>query len=297
MIERIHLSILRAIEAQGSLTAAADSLHLTQSALSHSIKKLERQVGVVLWEKDGRAIRLTHAGDYLLKSANRLLPQFEHIDSVLNQFAKGEKGSLRIGMECHPCYQWLLRVIEPYLELYPGIDVDVKQRFQFGGLAALFNYDIDVLVTPDPLQKKGVNFYPVFDYELVLVTSSKHNLAVKKSVVAEDLVNEVLLTYPVETARLDLFTQFLLPANVSPKKVKTIEATEVMLQMVAAGRGVAALPSWLAEDYAGRLSISRVRCGDAGIHKSIHLGVREGEEGFLHVQSFLALAKNTHFRR
>ncbi|MAC47928.1 MAG: LysR family transcriptional regulator, partial [Oceanospirillum sp.] len=58
MLERSHLTILRAIEQQGSLTAAANSLYLTQPALSHSIKKLEQQLGTPLWQKEGRQLRL-----------------------------------------------------------------------------------------------------------------------------------------------------------------------------------------------------------------------------------------------
>ncbi|MDX1320195.1 MAG: LysR family transcriptional regulator, partial [Oceanospirillum sp.] len=107
MIERSHLSILRAIDQQGSLTAASESLHLTQSALSHTIKKLEGQIGSPLWLKDGRKVRLTQAGEYLLKEAKRILPQLERIDETLSRFARNEQGSLHIGMECHPCYQWL----------------------------------------------------------------------------------------------------------------------------------------------------------------------------------------------
>jgi LysR family transcriptional regulator for metE and metH len=60
-------------------------------------------------------------------------------------------GSLRIGMECHPCYQWLLRVRQPYLEKWPDTDMDVNQEFQFGALGALLSYEIDVLITPGPL--------------------------------------------------------------------------------------------------------------------------------------------------
>ncbi len=85
MLEKIHLSILREISRQGSLTAAADSLHLTQSALSHSIKKLEQLANVSLWVKDGRNIKLTQAGDYLLMQANRLIPQFERMEETLRQ--------------------------------------------------------------------------------------------------------------------------------------------------------------------------------------------------------------------
>ncbi|MGO1750633.1 MAG: LysR family transcriptional regulator, partial [Marinobacter sp.] len=141
MIERNHLEVLRAVEAEGSLTAAANRLHLTQSALSHSVRKLEQQLGTPLWFREGRRLRLTQAGGHLLALANRLLPQFEHAEMLIGQFANGQAGTLRIGMECHPCYQWLLKVVGPYLEKWPSVDVDVKQKFQFGGIGALFGHD------------------------------------------------------------------------------------------------------------------------------------------------------------
>ena len=104
MIERIHLAIIREVELQGSLTAAAEKLFLTQSALSHSIKKLELQLGTDIWLREGRSLRLTQAGQYMLAVANRLLPQLSLAEERLRQFAQGERGTLRIGMECHPCY-------------------------------------------------------------------------------------------------------------------------------------------------------------------------------------------------
>ena len=292
MIERIHLTILREISLKGSLTAASESLHLTQSAVSHAIKKLERHLGTPLWQKNGRAIRFTQAGEYLLSVANRLVPQLEHADMVMTQYAGGERAALRIGMECHPCYQWLLRVVSPYLEAWPSIDVDVKQRFQFGGMAALFSYDIDILVTPDPLQKPGVHFVPVFDYELVLAVSRTHRLAGKKSIDAKDLMEEVLFTYPVDIDRLDIYTELLIPQNCSPKKRKTIEATDIMMQLVSAGRGVAALPRWLVDDYAQKMGVCGVSLCDEGIAKQIHLGVRDGEQNIHYLQAFLSLANS-----
>lgn len=293
MVEKIHLSILREISRSGSVTAAAAKLHLTQSALSHSIKKLEQHAGVNLWLKDGRQIRLTEAGEYLLEQANRLLPQFERIDDTLRQFAANEKGSLRIGMECHPCYQWLLKVVQPFLAQSPGVDIDVKQRFQFGGMAALFNYDIDLLITPDPINKARIEFEPVFPYELVLVVSQQNPLATKTHVSPEQLSDQTLLTYPVETARLDIFQQFLLPAQCMPKAHKTLEATDIILQMVAANRGVAAMPKWLAQEYSHNLPIAAVRLGEKGIHKHIYVGYRKQEKHNSHIQRFIVLAKSS----
>lgn len=290
MIERVHLNILRQIERDGSLTAAARSLHLTQSALSHAISKLEKRSGVPIWQREGRQIRLTSAGHQLLVAANRLLPQLERLDTLLAEYAAGEQGALRVGMECHPCYQWLLKVVEPYLQQWPGVDIDVMQQFQFGGMAALFNHDIDILVTPDPLDKPGVNFTPVFDYALVLAVPRGDTLAQKKYARASDLNNRVLYSYPVDSARLDIFTQLLVPAGCRPKRHKTIESTDIMLQLVAAGRGVAALPGWLVEEYAQKLPIDSVQLGRRGIGKQINLGIRNADRENRHIGAFLELA-------
>lgn len=116
MIERIHLQIIREVEQHGTLTAAASQLCLTQSALSHTMRKLELALGADIWLREGRRLRLTQAGNYLLELANRVLPQLNHAEERLKQYAKGERGTLSIGMECHPCYEWLLTVVSPYLQ-------------------------------------------------------------------------------------------------------------------------------------------------------------------------------------
>ncbi|SEB15810.1 LysR family transcriptional regulator [Variovorax sp. YR216] len=291
MLERMHLSIVQEVEKQGSLTAAANVLCVTQSALSHSMKKLEQQLGTDIWLREGRSLRLTQAGQYLLAVANRVLPQLDLAEERLRQFAQGERGTLRIGMECHPCYQWLLRIVSPYLAAWPDVDVDVKQKFQFGGIGALFGYEIDLLVTPDPLFKPGLKFEPVFDYEQVLVVGRNHPLAGAAYLKPKQLAQEVLVTYPVETDRLDIYNQFLMPAGISPKRHKTIETTDIMMQMVASGRGVAALPRWLVEEYAERMDVVPVRLGPRGIAKHIYLGARETETQIDYLKAFVEMAR------
>ncbi|OEY67315.1 LysR family transcriptional regulator [Marinobacter sp. X15-166B] len=291
MVERFHLEVLAAVKEQGTLTRAAESLNLTQSALSHSIRKLEGQIRTPVWQREGRNLRLTQAGEQILILANRVLPQFKHTEHLLRQIATGEMGSLRIGMECHPCYQWLLKVIAPYLEKWPNVDIDVKQEFQFSGLAALHNYEIDLLVTPDPVFQPEVTFIPVFDYEHRLVVSTSHRLAMHGSIMPEQLSEEVLISYPVDTDRLDIYTQFLNPAQCTVKKHKTIETTEIMLQMVAAGRGVCALPGWLADEFAQTMAIKSLRFGQHGIRKQIFLGVRQDEEQIVYLNDFIAQAQ------
>ena len=150
------------------------------------------------------------------------------------------------------------------------------------------------MVTPDPLFKPGLKFEPVFDYEQVLVVAKSHDLASAAYVKPQQLTKEVLISYPVDIERLDIYNQFLSPAVVTPKRHKAIETTDIMLQMVASGRGVAALPRWLVEEYAVKMDVVPVRLGLRGIAKQIFLGARESETSIDYVRAFIQLARQPH---
>ncbi len=272
MLDLQPLAILREIDRTGSLTQAADKLCLTQSAVSHAIRRFENRHGVRLWEREGRRLRLTPSGDYLLGLAHRVLPQLEHGAAVLEDYARGRRGAIRVGMECHPCQDWLMRVVDPFLAAWPDVDLDVTSAFQFGGLAALLGHEIDVLVTPDPVERPRLEYVPVFDYELLLAVAESHPLAGKAQVEPADLAGETLVTYPVAQERLDIYTRFLIPAGALPRRHRTVETTDLMLRLVASGRAVSATPDWLVRETPG---VRAVRLGE-GIAKSIHLGIRKG---------------------
>lgn len=293
MLDRQHLSIVREVDRLGSLTAAAERLNVSQSALSHMIRKLEERYGVAVWEKDGRALRLTEAGRYLAKLAQRVLPQIERAEDVLSDYRYGQRGSLKIGMECHPCHQWLMSVTKPYLMDWPDVDLELTTSFAFGGVAALTGHEIDMLITPDPIETPGVCYFPVFDYELVLAVPVAHALSAASHAEPTDLIDETLFTYPVPPERLDVFSQFLVPANCRPRHHRNVETTEMMLQLVAAGRGVSAIPNWLVRQQAATLGVRPVRIGKAGIQKSIHLGLRAGEEAVDFIAGFLVTSRQT----
>ena len=292
MIDRQHLAILREVNRRGSVTAAAEKLNVTQSALSHTIAKFEERHGIKVWMKTGRGLRLTQAGEYLLSVAERVLPQMEHAQRVLTNFALGRRGSLRVGMECHPCQRWLTRIATPYLTQWPDVDFDVRTAFRFDGVEALLGYEIDLLITPDPVETPELLFTPVFDYELVLMVHEAHPLAGRASVQPQDLLDEELITVPVTLERLDIYTRFLVPAHCRPRQHRTAETIDLMLQLVCAGRGVTVLPDWLLDEDASGLPIRSLRLGDTGIQKSINLGVRRGEEAISYIDGFLRLARD-----
>jgi LysR family transcriptional regulator, regulator for metE and metH len=290
MLDRQLLAILREVDRTGSVTAAADRLNVSQSALSHTIRKFEERHGIAIWMKRGRGLRFTQAGEYLLTLAQRVLPQFEHAERVLADFATGQRGALRVGMECHPCQKWLARVSGDYLERWPDVDFEVRTAFRFDGLAALQDNEIDLLITPDPAETAAIRFIPVFDYELVLVVPDTHPLAARDVVLPQDLIEEELIAVPVSLERLDVYTRFLTPAHCRPRRHKMVETPELTLQLVAAGRGVTVMPDWLVREEGPNLPIRTLRLGPEGVGKSIHLGIRDGEERVSYIAGFLDLA-------
>ncbi|MEM1107025.1 MAG: LysR family transcriptional regulator [Pseudomonadota bacterium] len=247
-LEFRHLRTVKAIHEAGGLARAADVLHITQSALSHQIKGLETQAGVELFIRRSKPLRLSPAGLKLLRLAEKVLPEVAALEEEFRGVRAGKSGRLHIAIECHACFEWLFPVLEQFRKAWPDVDVDIRPGLSFGALPALQKEEVDLVVSSDPEELDGVTFSPLFDYEPVFVASSANPLAKKPFVVAEDFRDQMLITYPVERSRLDVFSQLLLPAGVEPRGLRQVELTAVILLLVASNRGVAVLPDWVVRE-------------------------------------------------
>ncbi|MEE9427560.1 MAG: LysR family transcriptional regulator, partial [Paracoccaceae bacterium] len=244
-IEFRHLRTIRAIHEAGGLARAADVLNITQSALSHQVKGLEDQAGVELFVRRTKPLKLSAAGMKVLKLAHKVLPELEALQDDFAGLHAGKSGRLHIAIECHACFEWLFPVLEEFRKAWPDVDVDIRPGLAFEALPALGREEVDLVVSSDPEKLLDIEFSPLFDYEPVFVAASNHPLAQKKYIEAEDFRGETLITYPVERARLDIFSQLLSPAKVEPKAVRQVELTAVILLLVASNRGVTVLPDWV----------------------------------------------------
>lgn len=292
MLDRIHLEIIDALSRTGSLTSAAGELHLTQPALTHSIRKLEQLSGAVLWQREGRRLRLTQAGEHLQRTARLLLPQLRETEAALTAYGAGKRGRLRLGVECHPCFEWLVGIINGFLRDWEDVELDVTRQFQFDGLQALQEHAIDLLVSPDSIPRPGIEYFSIHQFEQQLLLGSDHRLADAAWVAPADLASETLLTYPIPLERLDVYTRFLIPAGVEPAQRIPVETIEVMVQMAAAGRGVTTCPDWLIQRYRSENPVSGVRLGAEGIHKSLYLACRSSDTAIPYIQDFLERSRS-----
>jgi LysR family transcriptional regulator, regulator for metE and metH len=244
-LELRHLRTIKAIHETGGLARAADTLNITQSALSHQIKAIEEQAGVELFVRRSKPMTLSAAGQRLLRLAERVLPEVEAMEQDLLNLQRGKTGRLHIAIECHACFEWLMPVLEQFRHAWPDVDVDIKAGLAFEAMNALDREEVDIVITSDPEKASGVDFSPLFDYQPVFVARADHPLAAKSWVEAEDFRDETLIAYPVDRSKLDIFKLLLMPAGVEPRAIRRVELTAVILLLVASGRGVTVLPDWV----------------------------------------------------
>ncbi|SEK40900.1 LysR family transcriptional regulator, regulator for metE and metH [Roseovarius azorensis] len=295
-IEFRHLKTIRAIHQAGGLARAADMLHITQSALSHQIKGLEDQAGVELFVRRSKPLRLSAAGQRLLRLAERILPEIEALEVEFAGLRDGSAGRLHIAIECHACFEWLFPVLERFRKTWGEVDVDIRPGLAFDALPALQKEEVDLVVSSDPENLPGVSFKPLFDYEPVFVASSQHPLAQKPHVEATDFRDEVLITYPVDRSRLDVFTELLTPAKIEPRSIRQVELTAVILLLVASNRGVSVLPDWVVREVRTSSDYVTRPLTAQGVTKRLYAAIRDDDADKPYMAHLIRLAREIPVR-
>ncbi|MCV6604687.1 MAG: LysR family transcriptional regulator [Porticoccaceae bacterium] len=295
MIDLRHLRTIKALEKGGSLVEASEMLHLTQSALSYQLKELEDRIGMPLFVRKSRPLRLTNAGQRLLQLSGQVLPLIEKGERDLKQITAGRAGRLYMAIDCHSCFDWLMPSINCFRDNWPDVELDLSTGFSFEPLPVLLRGDLDLVVTSDPEPTDGIHYEPLFRYEVKLALPKEHPLAAEPFVTPQQLKDQTLITYPVAPERMDVFKHFLMPADIQPAEVRTAELTLMVAQLVASGRGVAALPNWALADYVNNGFLRVCSLGEGGLWRTLYASVREEQAGSAYIADFLATARRISF--
>lgn len=290
MIELKHLRTLASLRETGSLTSTATALHLTQSALSHQIKDLEARLGGQLFLRKTRPVKFTSEGEILLKLADEILPRLAKAENELASLKEDVNGRLHMAIECHSCFQWLMPALREYQIAWPSVALDFSSGFGFEPLPALLAGELDLVITSDIQPRSEVHYEPLFDFEMRLITATNHPLADKAFIEPEDLADQTLLSYPVQKQRLDVVKHFLQPAGVEPAKWKQADNTLMLVQMVSAGLGVAALPNWAISEFSRQGLITSKPLGK-GLSRRLFAATRHSDKDKRYLQTFFATAR------
>ena len=193
-LELRHLETLLALAECGSLSKAAARLFLTQSALSHQLKVLETHYGAALVEKNVRPLRFTAIGHRLVALARAVLPQVAEAARDVARLSQGHAGPLRIAVQCHNCFDWLMPAMDSYRSLWPEVELDIISGFVVNPLPLLARGEAELAIIHDAQEPEpDVAFSPLFRYESVALMSPRHRLASKPYMEAADFTEETLI--------------------------------------------------------------------------------------------------------
>jgi LysR family transcriptional regulator for metE and metH len=290
-LELRHMETLLALAECGSLSKAAERLCLTQSALSHQLKALESHYGAAVVEKSVRPLRFTAIGERLLALARSVLPLVAEAGRDIARLAEGRAGPLRVAVQCHNCFDWLMPAMDSYRSLWPEVELDIISGFVVDPLPLLERGEAELAVIHDQQPPHPhVEFSPLFRYESVALMGPRHRLAAKSWLDAADFADETLITYPVPDEMLDLMKHCLIPAGINPKR-RTAELTVAILQLVASGRGIAALPSWTVGNYIERGYVVSRPIGQQGLRCELYAATTHAGAEAAYIREFIALTR------
>ena len=267
-LEVRHLSLVNEIAATGSVTRAAERLHLTQSALSHQLRDIESRLGIQLFLRLGKKMVLTPPGERVLGAAKRVLDEIGRTEEDLKLMSQNGKGVLRLCTQCNTGYHWLPPLLQSFHRKYPGVDVQIMVNATDRPVDALLEGQIDLAVVTSDVDDKRLATEPLFDDELVAVVAPSHPFAKRAAIQPEDFAEEHLIIYSADPEDSYTFTRILRPANVSPARVSQVPLTEAILELVKAGLGVSVMARWAIEPAIKAGAVRAIRIGKRGVFRS-----------------------------
>ena len=294
IIELRHLKTLLALQETGSVSLAAKRVFLTQSALSHQIRALEQHYDTPLFERKSNPIRFTPAGERLLQLARELMPLLAAAQRDMAQIIEGEAGELRVAVECHTCFDWLMPAMDTFRPLWPQVELDIVSGFQADPVGLLLTHRADLAIVSEAAAQNGIVYQPLFAYEMVGICAKDHPLGDKAVWQAADFAAETLISYPVPDDMLDLLRKILLPAGINPAR-RHSELTVAIIQLVASRRGIAALPYWTVMPYLEKGYVVARQIGHTPLQSELYAAMRQAAADKSFLDNFCQIVRERSF--
>jgi len=239
------LETIDAIDRRGSFAKAAEELNKATSAVSYIVQKLEEQLDIALFQRQGRRSILTPAGQFVLSEGRTILASSRRLANKAQEIATGWESQITIGLESTAHYPSFFNCLSNFLSDHPSIEVDVIECVLNGGWEALEHNRVDLIVgAPGPVpQQKGFRIQPLQTLDLVPVISKNHPLA-------NDATNLRTSEAVYDTSRIVVthdtsVTQITRSAGISGESRRFyVQNTDQKVAAICAGVGIGHLPRY-----------------------------------------------------
>jgi len=231
----------------GSFTLAAKELYLSQSAVSHSMKALEQDVGCRLLDRLGKKVLLTQAGEQLLHHAQKILSEMSQARESLRQLGKWGRARLRVGASTTACQYILPAVLREFKESFPQCLINVEPGDTPEAIALLRENRIDLALALQPKNEEKMEFVPLFTDELVFLMSPVHPWAAAGRVTREEIPRQYYVLYNKNSYTFRMVEEYFHADDMVLNTVMEFGSMEAIKELVKLSVGVSILAPWIAQ--------------------------------------------------
>ncbi len=254
-MELRHLRYFEAVARHSHVTRAAAELHIAQPALSKQISQLEHELGVALFDRVGRNVRLTEAGESLLPHARAVMTQVEAGRAEMAERIGLRKGRATVGAPPTVGTQLLPAVLATFNKRYPGIELRLHESGVQTLLDLLETGLTDVAVVTLPVEDENLTVVPIFTEEMVIAVWRDHPLAGRGEVTISELQGEPWVLSPENYELRESVLMACERAGFTPRVVLDGGETDTLMHFVAAGMGIALVPRLAVQGSANLVSL------------------------------------------
>jgi len=245
LMELRHLRYFVAVAEEQNVSRAAKRLHVSQPPLSRQIRDLETEMGVALFERSVKAIRLTEAGKIFLFEARAALQRAEDAVALAKSVANQKRNQVHVGYSVPPAVEILPRALRAFQRTNPQVSIDLRMMSEQQMLRALRSGDLDVSLTAyhDPTDFEGLSVEELGTYPLRVAAHKKHRFARLREVPMSEVARQPMLAYQSEEfpGYHAMLGKLFSPYTPALKILAEYDSLESIIAGVEAGRGVAVL--------------------------------------------------------
>jgi len=292
----IHqLRSLAALAQHDSLAAVAENLHLSPAAIHKHFRALESELGVRLYQRFGRQLKLTRAAEVLLPYGRELLAQHDAALSALAEWKGVKRGVVRVGAGPTLSSYLLPALLRRFRRAFPGVDLYIETGNSANLVEGLGNgrFDLALLVSSQFPEAPNLAVEASWDVEYVLV-SNLRNVPRRCSISA--LGQYPFILYSKGSRMEDLIERYFAEINFKPRVIMTFDSGEAIKAMIRTGLGVSMLPMWIVDADLKRGGLSLIQQRERRLFSKVELASRKSNYLPGVVQAFIQLARSFQFR-
>ena len=252
----------------GSLSKASKVLFLSQSALSHQLKELETEIGMVVFHRVNNRLAISETGEVVLRYAKLILKNLDELDDGLREIKGEEKGSIRISLEAYTTYYWLPSVLRKFHKTNPSIEVTINTENSTKPLQLLEANQLDFAIMVYRPLEPHFESIPILNDELVVVLPKNHHLAQRDHLEERDFAGEVIVTHSEKDQKEKVLEKTFGFLEINPVKYTHIGNTQSILEIVNEGMGVAILSKWAISNYMDKMDLKLIKLGKDGTYRN-----------------------------